>query len=54
MVGDGDAQVGDRHQDGEAELANQQTYQARLENMVMHISATNSKRDGISHLKDVC
>ena len=50
MVGDGDAQVGDRHEDGQAELAHQQTYQARLENMVMHI---NSKRDGISHLKDV-
>ena len=31
MVGDGDAQVGDRHQDGQAELAHQQTYQARLE-----------------------
>ena len=31
MVGDGDAQVGDRHEDGQAELAHQQTYQARLE-----------------------
>ena len=30
MVGDGDAEVGDRHQDGQAELAHQQAYQARL------------------------
>ena len=30
MIGDGDAEVGDRHQDGQAELAHQQTYQARL------------------------
>ena len=51
MVGDGDAQVGDRHEDGQAELAHQQTYQARLENMVMHINDTNSK---IIHLKDIC
>ena len=53
MVGDRDAQVGDRHQDGQAELAHQQTYQARLKNMGMHINATNSKGDGISYLKDV-
>ena len=51
MVGDGDAQVGDRHQDGQAELAHQQTYQARLDNMVMQINDTNSK---IIHLKDIC
>ena len=55
MVGDRDAEVGDRHQDGQAELAHQQTYQARLKKHgnAMHINATNSKRDGISYLKDV-
>jgi len=33
VVGDGDAEVGDRHQDGQAELAHQQTYQARLKDV---------------------
>ena len=53
MIGDGDAEVGDRHQDGQAELAHQQAYQARLKKHGNAYQCYQFEQDGISHLKDV-